>query len=131
MFSVLHFSSTSHLPVDAVQVYVCFLGPLLPKLWVIQSNVRPVLRRHEAGLGEGGALALALNGDGGGSPLEDLVDVLLTEAAALVVLVHDGSVRSFPQQIFDFLLGELLDLEQATFLVTFKVIILPSVLLTE
>ena len=99
-----------YLPVHRVIVDVRFLGPLLPELGVIQLDVRAVLGGHEAGLGEGGAFALALNGDGGGAPLQDLVDVLLAEAAALVVLIHDGGVRTFPQQVLYLLLGELLNL---------------------
>ena len=39
-----------YLPVDGGVVDVCFLGPFLPELWVIQRNVRPVLRGHKTGL---------------------------------------------------------------------------------
>lgn len=39
-------------------------------------------------LGEGGSLALGLDGDGPCSALQDLVDVFLTELGALVLLVH-------------------------------------------
>lgn len=103
-----------YLPVDGVHVYVGFLGPLLPELRVIEGDVIAVLRGYEAGLGEGGALALTLNGDGGGSSLKDLVDVLLAKTTALVVLIHDGSVRALPQEVLDLLLGELLDLLKVT-----------------
>lgn len=104
----------AYLSVDGVHVYVSFLGPLLPEFRIIQGNVIAVLRGHKAGLGERRALALALDGDGGGSSLKDLVDVLLTEATAFIILIHDGSVGSLPQQVLNLLLGELLDLLKAT-----------------
>lgn len=110
MVKQMNLSLTTYLSIDGVHVYVRLLGPLLPKFRVIESNVVPVLRRHKAGLGERGAFAFALNGDGGSSALEDLVDVFFAEATALVVLVHDGSVGSLPEQVLDLLLGELLDL---------------------
>lgn len=100
----------TYLSVDGVKVDVCFLGPLLPELRVIQRNVCAVLGGHKAGFGEGGALALALDGDGGGTPLQDLVNVLFAETAALVILIHDCSIRAFPQEILNLLLRELLDL---------------------
>lgn len=103
----------TYLSVHGVHVYVGFLGPLLPEFWVIEGNVIAVLRGHKAGLGECGALALALDGDGGGSTLKDLVDVLLAEATAFIILIHDGSVGSLPQQVLNLLLGELLDLLKA------------------
>lgn len=87
-----------------------FLGPLLPKFRVIKGDVIAVLRGHKAGFGERGALAFTLDGDGGGSSLKDLVDVLLAEATAFIILIHDGSVGSLPQQVLNLLLGELLDL---------------------
>lgn len=59
-------------------------------------------------LGEGGASALGLDGDGLGPALQDLVDVLLAELGPLVLLVHDGAVSAAPQQVLDLLLGELL-----------------------
>lgn len=61
-------------------------------------------------LGEGGALALALDGDGGGAAQQDLVDVFLAELGAFVVLLHDGRVGPLAQEVLDLLLGELLDL---------------------
>ena len=99
-----------YLSVHLVEVNVSLLGPLLPELGVVEGDVGAVLGRHKAGLGEGGALPLALDGDGGCPALQDLVDVLLAEAVALVVLVHDGGVGAFPQQVLDLFLGELLDL---------------------
>lgn len=84
----------------------------MPEFWVVEGDVGAVLGGHKAGLGERGAFALALNCDGGGSPLKDLIDVLLTEAAAFVVLIHDGGVGTLPQQILNLFLGELLDLYQ-------------------
>lgn len=106
--------TSAHLSVDGVHVYVSFLGPLLPELRIIQGNVVAVLRGHEAGFGERRAFTLALDGDGGGSSLEDLVDVLFTEAAAFIVLIHDGSVGSLSQQVLNLLFGELLDLLKVT-----------------
>ena len=99
-----------YLSVNGVHVYVSFLGPLLPEFRVIQGNVIAVLRGYKTGLREGGALALTLNGDGGGSSLKDLVDVLLTKTTALIILIHDGGIRSLPQKILYLLLRELLDL---------------------
>lgn len=104
----------AYLSVDGVHVYVSFLGPLLPELRIIQGNVVTVLRGHEAGFGERRAFAFALDGDGGGSSLKDLVNVLFTEAAAFIVFVHDGSVGSLSQQVLNLLFGELLDLLKAT-----------------
>lgn len=103
-------NSFTYLSVHGVHVYVSFLGPLLPEFRIIESDVGAVLGGHKAGFGESGAFAFALNRDGGGSPLQDLIDVLLTEAAAFVVLIHDGGVGTFPQQILNLFFGELLDL---------------------
>lgn len=107
----LHIQAGTYLSIDGVHVYVSPLGPLLPELWIIQGDVISVLRGYKAGLGEGGALALALDGDGSGSALKDLVDILLAEAAAFVVLIHDSRVGSLPQQVLNLLLRELLDLD--------------------
>lgn len=99
-----------YLLINGIHVDIGFLGPLLPELGVVESNVRAVLRRDEAGFGERRPFAFALNSDGGGSPLQDLVDVFFTESTAFVVFIHDGGVSSFPQKVLDFLLGELLEL---------------------
>lgn len=108
-----HFKDTTlYLPVESIHVYVCFLGPLLPELGIVQSNICAVLRRHEAGLGEGGSFAFTLYSDGSCSSLKDLIDVLLTETAALVVLIHYGGISTFTKQILYLLLGELLDLRK-------------------
>lgn len=92
-----HSLHAHYLPVDGIKVYVGLLGPLLPELGVVKRDVVAVLGGHKAGLGEGGALALTLNGDGGGSALQDLVDVLLAETTALVILVHDRGIGALPQ----------------------------------
>lgn len=60
-------------------------------------------------LREGGTLALRLDGDGVGSPLQDLVDVLLAELGAFILLIHQRSVRPLPQKVLDLLLGQLLN----------------------
>lgn len=108
------FKSFTYFSIHGVHVYVRFLGPLLPELWIIESDVGAVLGGHKAGLGESGAFPFALNSDGGGPSLQDLIDVLLTEATAFVVLIHDGGVGTFPQQILDLFFGELLDLLEQT-----------------
>lgn len=86
---------TLYLPVESVHVYICFLGPLLPKLRVIQSNISAVLRRHKTGFGEGGSFSFALYCDGSRPSLKDLIDVLLTEATTFIVLVHYGCISTF------------------------------------
>lgn len=105
---------SNYLSIDGIHVYVCFLGPLLPEFRVIQGNIIAVLRGNKTGFRECGSLALTLNGDSSGSSLKDLVDVLLTEPTALIILIHDGSISSLPQQILDLLLRELLDLLKVT-----------------
>jgi len=100
-----------YLPVESVHVNVCFLGPLLPELGIIQSNICAVLGRHKAGLGEGGPFAFTFYSDGSCSSLKYLIDVLLTETTALVILIHYGCISTFTKQIFYLLLGELLDLK--------------------
>lgn len=69
---------------------------------------RRVTKSAAQHLGEGGASAFGLDGDGLGPALEDLVDVLLAELRPLVLLVHDGAVGAASQQVLDLLLGELL-----------------------
>lgn len=88
-------NATLYLSVESVHVYICFLGPLLPELGVIQSNIGAVFRRYKTGLGECGSLSFTLYRDGGCPSLKDLIDVLLTEATALVALVHYGSISTF------------------------------------
>lgn len=65
-------------------------------------------------LSKGGALALRLDGDGVGSSLQDLVDVFLTKLGTFVFLVHQSSVRSLSQEVFDLFLGQLLDLNKGS-----------------
>lgn len=72
------------------------------------TTSRRGVAKSAAYLGEGGASALGLDGDGLGPALEDLVNVLLAELGPLVLLVHDGAVGAASQQVLDLLLGELL-----------------------
>lgn len=64
----------------------------------------------ESHLSKRGALPFGLDGDGVGSPQEDLVDVFFTELRPFVLLVHERTVGPLPQKILYFLLGELLHL---------------------
>lgn len=59
-------------------------------------------------LGKGRSPSLRLDGDGLGPALKDLVDVLLTELGPLILIVHQSSIRPFPQQVLDLLLRQLL-----------------------
>lgn len=59
-------------------------------------------------LGKSGPTSLRLDSDGLCSPLEDLVNVLLTEFGPFILFIHDGPVGATPQQILNLLLGQLL-----------------------
>lgn len=63
-------------------------------------------------LGERRPFPLRLDGDGLGSSLKDLIDVLLAELGPLVLLVHQRSVSSFLQKVLHLKFGELLHLKE-------------------
>lgn len=85
------------------------------KLYNVQWHLELcAVTEHPAALhlGKRGASSLGLDGDGFGATLQDLVNVLLTELGAFILLIHYGTIGTSSKQVFYFFFGELLDLSK-------------------